>query len=282
LKNHLGWLIFSAETTATRINEVKMTTQNATDKGPRTTDTRPWYCLEFDALDYRQALKLQHRLVDARKSGAVDRNMLLLLEHPPVFTLGRRGGRDNLRVSEGFLTSAGIEVVQVERGGNITYHGPGQLVAYLICDLEAGRLGVKSLVDALEELMIRTAAAWEVQATRNAINRGVWIGNRKMGSVGIAVRKGVSYHGLALNANLSLEPFSWINPCGMTGVDMTSIQNETIHTVAMPDVRRAFKRQFESVFRATLERISVEDIEKRMGVSRNSDRDWGIMQGHTG
>jgi lipoate-protein ligase B len=150
---------------------------------------------------------LQLRLVEARIQGQMTQDILLLLEHPPVFTLGKRGGRENLLVSEDVLVQSGIPIVQIERGGNITFHGPGQLVVYPIVHLPSFGLGVVDMVERLEELMIRTCAAWDVSAGRNALNRGAWVGLKKIGSIGIAVRRGVSFHGLALNVNLDLKPF---------------------------------------------------------------------------
>jgi len=174
---------------------------------------RQCYCVDLPAVEYREAWDLQHSLVAARKNGIIDRDIVLFLEHHPVFTLGRRGGLDGLMVSESFLEKERITVVHVERGGDITFHGPGQLVVYPIIDLRAAGLGVADYVTALEEVMIRTAADFGVKAEQNPKNRGVWIGNNKLGSIGVAVRRGVSFHGLALNVNTSLTPFSWIHPC---------------------------------------------------------------------
>jgi lipoate-protein ligase B len=177
-------------------------------------------------LDYEEVHDLQLRLVAARVSQIITSDILLLTEHSPVFTLGRRGGRENLRVSELFLNEAQIPIVHVERGGDITFHGPGQLVGYPILDLRAAKLTVASYVERLEEVMIRTAACWGVHATRNPLNHGIWVGRRKLGSLGIAIRRGIAFHGFALNVNVSLEPFGWINPCGLQEVKMTSIERE--------------------------------------------------------
>ena len=224
--------------------------------------SRRWLCLDLETIDYAQALTLQHRLVAARKAGHLDADVLLILEHRPVFTLGRRGGRENLRVTDNFLKNSGVQVVQAERGGNITYHGPGQLVVYLIFDLRSARIGVDNFVDRLEEIMIRIANDWGISAKRDDANRGTWVGRRKMGSVGIAIRRGISFHGLALNVDLSLDPFSWINPCGLENVGMTSLKQEADKRVSMPAVRKAFKRHFAPVFNAELVPVNREQIEK--------------------
>ena len=222
-----------------------------------------WRVFEPGCIAYPDALALQHRLVQARKSAALDTDLLILLEHPPVFTLGRRGGRENLRVSSDFLDKSGIPVIQAERGGNITYHGPGQLVAYVIMDLEASRMSVRKLVGQMEETMIRTALTWNIRAVRNPANRGIWVDNRKMGSIGIAIRKGITYHGLALNVDVSLDPFNWINPCGLQSIGVTSMQRESpSNSITMPSVQQVFKDQFETVFNIDLAPVVRHELAK--------------------
>lgn len=203
--------------------------------------------LEMPETEYTTALDLQRRLVAGRLSNALDTDVLVILEHPPVFTLGRRGGRENLTVSQQFLEKSGVPVVQVERGGNITYHGPGQLVAYPIINLRAARLAVKDYVHALEEVMRLTALNWGVVAERNPLNRGVWVGNNKLGSIGISIRHGVAFHGFAFNVNLSLAPFEWINPCGLEGVGVTSLARELSGKVPMDRVRRQVRHHLQAV-----------------------------------
>jgi len=231
---------------------------------PRSVETQAWLAVEFDTLDYGESLSLQHALVAARSSGAITQNVLLLLEHPPVFTLGRRGGSENLKVSAEFLKKSEIEVVQIERGGNITYHGPGQLVAYIIFDLNAGRKGVEDFVHRLEEVMLRVAASAGVTAARDRRNRGIWVGDDKLGSVGIAIRRGVTFHGLALNVDPCLEHFGWINPCGLQHTGVTSIRREILQPVSMQGIRKAFRHHFSAVFEAALEPISRRQLAARL------------------
>jgi lipoate-protein ligase B len=226
--------------------------------------TREWYCVDLPAMEYREAWDLQHSLVAARKDVVVDRDIVLFLEHRPVFTLGRRGGLDGLMVSESFLEKEGIAVIHVERGGDITFHGPGQLVVYPIIDLKALGLGVADYVTALEEVMIRTAADFEVKAERNPKNRGVWIGNNKLGSIGVAVRRGVTYHGLALNVTTSLTPFSWIHPCGHSDIGMTSLGRELSREVSMSQVRASARYNVESVFEVQLVMKSLAELKAFM------------------
>ncbi len=211
-------------------------------------EARTCWCINLDTIDYDEAWKLQTAIVEARINRVIDKDIVLMLEHPSVFTLGRRGGTENLLVSKSFLEKSGIAVTQVERGGNITYHGPGQLVVYPIVNLEAAKISVVEFVEALESVMIQTTAVWGIYAERNPVNRGIWVGNNKIGSVGIALRKGISFHGLALNINLDLTPFSWIQPCGLQGVRMTSIQQELLEKVPMADAQKVLTQKFESVF----------------------------------
>lgn len=201
---------------------------------------------------YPEALALQHRLLARRLEGTLFNDVLVVLEHFPVFTLGRRGGSEHLKVSQDFLDARGIAVIPAERGGDITYHGPGQLILYPIVDLQHHRLAVTDYVARLEAVMIHLAARWGAHAERRPENRGVWVGAKKLGSVGIAVRKHIAFHGLAFNAAVDLTPFSWIDPCGLSGVQMTSLSIETGNPVSMEHVRAHAKRCIETVFGVTL------------------------------
>jgi len=189
--------------------------------------------------EYRAVQRLQVECVAARQAGRLPQDLFILVEHPPVFTLGRNGGRENLSVADAFLQAKGVSLVAAERGGNITYHGPGQVVGYPIVDLKASRRGVAAYVHDLEAVMQRTAAVFGVAARRDPRNSGVWADGCKLGSVGLCLRRGVSFHGFALNVNNDLTPFDWINPCGMSGVRMTSLAALTGRRLAMPEVRRA-------------------------------------------
>jgi len=222
------------------------------------------YAVRLGLQDYRQTWQLQKQIVAARIEGTIGTDILLLVEHPPVFTLGRRGGSEHLLVSEQFLASHTIAVVHVERGGDITYHGPGQLVAYPIVDLEARRLGVLDFVWALEEIMLRTAADNGVAAGRNPANRGIWVADSKMGSIGIALRKGISFHGLAFNVNLDLTPFSWIQPCGLQGIQMTSLQKELGRRLPMGEVRRSLEHHFQQLLEMNIKPMHPEELQRQL------------------
>ena len=224
----------------------------------------PCFSVDLGMLDYNEAWKLQGDIVSARVNGIIDTDIILFLEHPAVFTLGRRGGLDHLLVSEEFLKTSGIPIVHVERGGNITFHGPGQLVAYPIVNLKARSFGVVDFVEALEEIMLASVRTWGIAAERNPANRGIWVGNNKMGSIGLAIRKGISFHGLALNVNIDLTPFSWIQPCGLQGVCMTSMKQELGGELSMDDVCAALKKQFESVLDMSLTAASYSHLQHQL------------------
>ncbi len=205
--------------------------------------------IDLGLLDYQKALDLQQQYVEQKKAKTLETDVVLMLEHPAVFTLGKRGGRENLVVSEDFLKEQGVPVVQTGRGGNITFHAPGQLVVYPIMDLGRSGMGVADFVHLLEEIMIKMAGDVGVSAQRSAANHGIWVENRKLGSIGLSITRGISFHGLALNANLDLTPFSWVNPCGLAGVSMTSLENELQQkspeaTVSMPTVKASFIQHF--------------------------------------
>ncbi len=230
----------------------------------RTTDNKRCYAVKLGLIDYQDAWTLQQQLVAARLENQIDRDILLFLEHPPVFTLGRRGGLENLLVSEAFLAGRGVPVVQIERGGFITYHAPGQAVVYPIINLHARRLGVKDFVGAMEEVMIQAAGNWGIAAERNSLNSGVWVGRNKMGSIGIALRKGISFHGLALNVNLDLTPFTWVKPCGLEGVAMTSMQKELGRDLKTTEVISVLKNQFAKILGMTMESRSPADLKDQL------------------
>ena len=181
---------------------------------------------DLSITDYNEILMLQKKIVSDKIAHQDKQDIILLLEHFPVFTLGKRGGMSNLIVSRKFLKSKKIEIIQTQRGGNITFHGPGQLVVYPIIDLKKAKIGVADFVNFLEQIMIQTCFDFGVKADKNNKNHGIWVGNSKIGSLGLSIKKGISCHGFALNIDINLEPFTWINPCGLEQISMTSIKNE--------------------------------------------------------
>ncbi len=164
-----------------------------------------------------------HHYTDRRDS--LSRDEIWLVEHPPVFTQGQAGKAEHL------LMPGDIPVVQSDRGGQVTYHGPGQQVMYVLIDIKRRKIGVRQLVTALEETVIATLAGFGVSARARADAPGVYVGEQKICSLGLRIRKGCSFHGLALNVAMDLAPFSRINPCGYAGMSMTQLQH------FQPDVR---------------------------------------------
>lgn len=165
--------------------------------------------------DYLTTLEAMRAFTDRRTAETDDE--LWLLEHSPIFTLGQAGRREHV------LDPGEIPVIQVDRGGQVTYHGPGQLIAYLLLDLRRAGLGVKRLVTLLEQAVIDLLATYEIDAARRADAPGVYVGAAKIAALGLRIRKGCSYHGLALNVAMDLEPFQRINPCGYAGLAVTQI-----------------------------------------------------------
>ena len=226
----------------------------------RNTTVQKAYLLDLAVTEYREAHDLQLATVAARISGRLTADLVIMLEHPPVYTLGRRGGLDNLTVEASFLESKGIRVEPIERGGDITYHGPGQLVVYPIINLNASRIKVVDYVCCLEEAMVRTVARWGIKASGDAVNRGAWIGGRKLGSIGITVRRGVTFHGLALNVNTDLTPFEWINPCGIRDCKMTSVAKECGRTISMASARKCMRQHLADILRMDFTPIDIEAL----------------------
>ena len=186
---------------------------------------------------------------------------LLLVEHPPVITLGKSGKAANLLLSEDELARRGIGLFRVERGGDVTYHGPGQLVGYPIFRLEGALAGVRRYVNRLELSLIQALGTWGVAAGTKPGLTGVWVGERKIAAFGVAVRRYVTFHGFALNVNTDLTPFSFIVPCGIRDKGVTSIAQELGRELSMPGVKHqvvsalegAFDLEFRPVCRACLE-----------------------------
>ena len=219
-----------------------------------------WLAIDLPRTDYDRAQALQERCVAAKHAGRLSSDLMLLLEHPPVFTLGRNGGRENLMVSDAFLHGAGVSVRSSERGGNITYHGPGQIVGYPVLDLQRAHLGVTDYVTALEELMIAVAAEWGVAAQRDPRNRGVWVNGAKVGSIGLCLRHGMTFHGFALNVNNDLTPFEWVNPCGLAGIHMTSLARAAGHDIPLDHLRQSVWQQVRAIFGVVLRPATLTEL----------------------
>ena len=203
-------------------------------------------------VDYAEAHRVQKELQAKRIAGDIG-DTVLLLEHPPVFTLGRSAKEQHVLAPAEALAARGFSVHEVGRGGDVTYHGPGQLVAYPIIDLKPDRKDVRKYVWSLEETMIRTCTDFGIEATRVQGLNGAWIGDRKIGAVGVRISRWVTMHGLALNASTDLSHFELIVPCGIQDKAVTSLSMETGRQVGVADVIEPLAAHFAALYDAEVE-----------------------------
>lgn len=205
---------------------------------------------------YLEAWTLQKALARVRGAEAIE-DVLVLLEHPPVYTLGRRGSEDHLLVPKEVLAREGVEVVRVDRGGDITYHGPGQLVGYPIVSLKESSGGAGRYLRNLEEVLILALDALGIEAGRQERLTGVWVGSNKIGAIGVKIdAKRVTCHGFALNVNTDLHHFDRIIPCGIQGKGVTSMERLLGRRMDFQDVVQAVVRAFGAVFGRTMLEVS--------------------------
>lgn len=208
--------------------------------------------------DYQLAKNIQTELFDsnilAKQNGTPTRNTLILCEHPHTITVGKSGKAENLLYNEEFLNSRGVSLYYIDRGGDVTYHGPGQLVAYPIFDLETFNIGLRQYIYNLEEVMIRFAGLYKIKAVRSEGATGVWLGSeeemnmRKIGAIGVRSSRYITMHGFALNINTDLSYFSLINPCGFTDRGVTSVEREIGRKLNIETVKEQIKQLFEEIF----------------------------------
>lgn len=197
---------------------------------------------------YAEALELQRELVEERRSDRIA-DTLVLLQHPPVITLGVKGdgGRSNVLADAGRLAALGVELSETGRGGDVTYHGPGQIVGYPILDLRPDRCDVHRYVRDLEEVMIRACARFGVQARPVAGLTGAWVGDRKIGAIGVRISRWITSHGFAFNVNTNLDHFQLIVPCGISDRGVTSLEQMTGAPIALARVEDALVEEFCAV-----------------------------------
>ena len=200
-------------------------------------------------VSYAEGLALQERLVRERQAQAAP-DTLLLLEHDPVFTLGRNARAENVLFPADDLRARGFDVFEVGRGGDVTYHGPGQVVGYPIVDLSPDRRDVHRYVRDLEDVLIRTCADYGIAAERVAGRTGCWVGREKIGAIGVRIARWVTSHGFAFNVANDLAPFGLIVPCGIRDASVTSLTRLLGRPVATEEVMDRLQRHFESVFAA--------------------------------
>ena len=195
---------------------------------------------------YGRALELQNQLVEQRKSGEIG-DTLVLTEHEAVYTLGRSADDKNVVADADELQRMGIDVIHVGRGGDVTYHGPGQIVGYPIIDLSCREEGVVAYVSGVEEVLIGVLADYDIEGRRDPENRGVWIGNEKIAAIGVRVTRSVTMHGFALNVSVDLSHYGGIVPCGIVGKGVTSL-DRLVPSVDMAQVKKRIIVRFSEVF----------------------------------
>jgi len=225
--------------------------------------------LYLGRIDYETALSLQQRLVEMRHEQRIG-DTLLLLEHPPVLTLGRNAHRSNIVADDKLLAARSVQIVETNRGGDVTYHGPGQLVGYPILDLRATtpRMGVIDYVRKLEEVIIRVCAEFQLFTGRIPGRTGVWtvpggsIPEKKIAAIGVHISRGITSHGFAFNITADLDDFSWIVPCGISDRGVTSLEMETgldAGNLAIEEMANRVARQFGRVFNTQILRLETLD-----------------------
>ena len=213
---------------------------------------RELWTVSLGRLGYGEALELQRSIARDRISGTIPQDVLLLVEHPPVVTLGRSTKEKNLVASPEFLRANGVELFEVERGGDVTFHGPGQLVGYPVIDLKRHRQDLHWYLRKIEEALINTLADYGIPGERNTAFTGVWTRGRKIASIGVHARDWVTWHGFALNVTTDLSYFDLIVPCGINGVVMTSIAREVgAEMISAQDVRDRVTAKFAESFDLT-------------------------------
>jgi lipoate-protein ligase B len=236
------------------------------------------WLVNLETVPYADALALQHQIVDARKRGALN-DTLLLLEHPPVFTLGRNAKDENILASREFLRQQGIDVFRVERGGDVTYHGPGQLVGYPIIDLHSFRLDVGWFVRSMEELLVRVLGDFGIRGKRIEKLVGVWVDqdspvlpDAKIVQIGARIEQWITYHGFALNVDPNLAHFDLIVPCGISDKAVTSMARVLNRPVDPRAVRERVAARFGEVFGAEMVEVPRDEFEARLDAEAARER----------
>jgi lipoyl(octanoyl) transferase len=233
------------------------------------------HLISLGRVSYAEGLRVQELVVAARKAGTVG-DTLLLMEHPPVLTLGRNAGRGNVLASDEELARRGVELVETNRGGDVTYHGPGQLVGYPVFDLRGDlpgkkgpHLGPVDFVRLIEEALIRACGEFGVQSQRVCKRTGVWtvaggsVLEKKVAAIGVHVSQGVTSHGFALNVTTDLRDFGWIVPCGIADREVTSLELEADRVPSMEEAGNAVARSFGKVFGRQI--VAVGSVDELLG-----------------
>ncbi len=245
---------------------------------------RRGYLIDIDLIDYERAWDFQRELLASKLTSDLP-DILILLEHNPVITLGRRGNRQYIRASPEALKVEGINIYHVERGGEVTYHGPGQIVGYPILNLRNWRRDISWYIFNLEEVLIRTLRDFGIEGTRNRLNRGAWVGDFKIGSIGVAISRWVTYHGFSLNVSPNMDHYSLITPCGLDGIEVTCMRELLGREPDHARVRDGISQHFQQAFDIELVRIDMEDFKVISGMPLPSHLrrpSWKRSENHPG
>jgi lipoic acid synthetase/lipoyl(octanoyl) transferase len=218
-------------------------------------------CLELGIEEYGKIFALQKRLNQARREGTIP-DTVIFLEHQPCFTVGRKGGFEHILMGRDYLAQQGIRIYESDRGGDVTYHGPGQLICYPILDLNRHGRDVHIYARKMEQIMIDTLASFGICAGRREKYPGVWVDAEKIGAQGIAVQSWVTMHGVSLNICPDLRHFSYIIPCGISTLGVTSMEKILGYPLPVEMVREEMRRRFSQAFGLVLEDIGLEKAEE--------------------
>ncbi|MDD4663879.1 MAG: lipoyl(octanoyl) transferase LipB [Caldisericia bacterium] len=218
--------------------------------------------VSFPLLPYKPALELQERVHALKQQNKLE-DTLLLLEHPPTITIGKNGDIQNVLFSRQMLQKQGVEIFQIGRGGDVTYHGPGQLVGYPIFDIRRYAKGIKEFIYKIEEIFLRLLHDdYHIEARHDDQYTGVWVGNQKVTAIGFQISHFISMHGFALNVNTNLNHFKWINPCGITDKGVTSLRQLTGKEQSRGKVEQSLIRIIESLFCQNCHILTPDEFEQ--------------------
>lgn len=214
-----------------------------------------WY-LQAGKVEYRQALAWQRSLVKMRRDGLA-RDTILFVEHPPVITVGKDGHLENYE-------NCNIPPVKIERGGDVTYHGPGQIVAYFIFNLTRRGRDVRKFMEDIQQGIIRLLAEFDLEAKMSDENTGVWVNEKKIASLGVAVKRWISFHGMALNINTDMKKFSQINPCGLSADDMISLSKITGKKHRLKSLEAKLLKHYSEIFETNFTPVELADLAEEL------------------
>ncbi|MCE7741805.1 MAG: lipoyl(octanoyl) transferase LipB [Candidatus Heimdallarchaeota archaeon] len=229
---------------------------------------RSCYLVEYDLLEYRYSLDLQQRIRVIKEDNRNYDNFLLVLQHNPVFTIGKKGSREDILATEEILTNEAIDVIDVKRGGEVTYHGPGQMVGYILLNLAKLNISVDQFVWNMEEILIQLLKGYGIEGWRKEGYPGTWINYQgrtwKIAAIGARASKLITSHGLALNVNTNMDHFRLIVPCGITEYEPISMEKLLGKKLDIDEIYTKFEQLFETIFEIKLEQITEEELEKRI------------------